>query len=505
MKESSERVVIIGGGIGGLATANLLAKKGYRVDLYEKEAQLGGRAGLLVKKGFRFDTGPSWYLMPEVFEHYYELLGESVKKRLDLRRLRPAYRIFYESADPLTITSDLKKDRRTFDAIEPGSGDALERYVAISSQIYRLSIEHFLYTNFAHLSDVLNRTVLKNGAKMLQLGTTSVHRYVSGFVRDQRLQQVLEYPMVFLGSSPFEAPAIYSLMSALDFDSGVYYPMGGMYTIIESLVAIGKEVGVRYHKKAEVKRIVIKDGHATGIQLESGETIEADIIISNSDLHHTETKLVSPAYQSYPASYWKKRKPGPSALLLYIGIKGKLPSLTHHNLLFVKKWRQNFEAIYRTKTLPEKASIYISKTSETDASVAPKGHENIFVLVPLPAGISLSKRQVEQATEHYLDQIKAMTGVDLRHNQVYLQSFGPNDFKSQYYSWQSSMLGQSHILSQSAFFRTKNKSKKVDNLYYVGGNTTPGIGVPMCLISAEMVVKRLSGIKRGGPIKVGEL
>lgn len=496
----SQKVVIIGAGIGGLATANLLAKAGFEVHVYEKEKQAGGRAGILKKKGFTFDTGPSWYLMPEVFEHYYELLGESVHKELDLVKLTPAYKVFFESGDPIIITGNETKDRKTFETIEAGAGAKLADYIDKSNEVYQLSLKHFLYSNFEKVSELLHSDVLKKVTRLPYLLGISIDRYVSGFVKDKRLKQILEYPMVFLGTSPFSAPAMYSLMSALDFREGVFYPKGGMYTIIESLVRIGKTTGVRYHFSQEAKRIISKDGQAVLVEF-ANQKVSADIIISNADLHHTETKLLKHTDQTYSASYWKTKQPGPSALLIYLGIEGKIPEFEHHNLLFVDAWKQNFKAIYDTKTIPEKASIYISKTSQSDKSVAPKNTENVFVLVPLPAGINVSDKKVEELASHYLKQIKAMTDVDLADRIIVKELFGPNDFKTKYYSWQSSMLGQSHVLKQSAFFRTPNVSKKMSNLYYVGGNTTPGIGLPMCLISAELVYKRIVGEKKGGRVK----
>jgi phytoene desaturase len=496
----TQHVIIIGAGIGGLATANLLAKAGYSVDVFEKEPAPGGRAGQLIQDGFTFDTGPSWYLMPEVFAHYYELLGESVDTALELQRLDPGYKVFFETEPPVTITSNLTKDAATFESIEPGAGKALERYVKQSDNIYQLSLRHFLYSNFVSLSDFVKRDVLKHSLTMLRMAFTSIDRYVSRFVTDRRLRQILEYPMVFLGTSPFSAPAIYSLMSALDFKEGVFYPRGGIYTIIESLVEIGKKNGVQYHFNAPVAKISVTAGKATGIQLQDGSVQPADIVISNADLHFTETKLLNMRDQTYPDTYWQNKEASPSALLLYLGVKGKLPEFEHHNLLFVDDWAGNFAAIYDTKTAPEKASIYICKPSQSDPSVAHPGDENIFVLVPLPAGIELNSSQTDQLTAQYLEQIKIMTGVNLASRTISSATFGPNDFATKYYSWQSSMLGQSHKLTQSAFFRTRNKNKKVKNLFYVGGNTMPGIGLPMCLISAELIYKRLAGDKRGGPV-----
>ena len=212
-----KKVVIIGAGIGGLATANLLAKAGFEVHVYEKEKRAGGRAGILKKKGFTFDTGPSWYLMPEVFEHYYELLGESVDKQLDLQKLTPAYKVFFETTDPIVVTGNESKDRKTFENIETGAGARLAEYIEKSNEVYQLSLKHFLYSNFEKVSELLHLDIMKKVTRLPYLLGISIDTYVSGFVRDKRLKQILEYPMVFLGTSPFSAPAMYSLMSALDF------------------------------------------------------------------------------------------------------------------------------------------------------------------------------------------------------------------------------------------------------------------------------------------------
>lgn len=296
--------------------------------------------------------------------------------------------------------------------------------------------------------------------------------------------------MVFLGSSPYSAPALYSMMSALDFDEGVYYPKGTMYAVVESLLKFSKKYGVEINLSSPVKEIRTHEGAVKGITLQNGTQHDADIVISNADLHFTETKLLKPLEQTYPETYWKKKEASPSALLMYLGIKGRVPEFEHHTLVFTEDWKDNFSAIFTTKTIPKPASLYISKTSQSDAT-APKGCENIFVLIPLPASISLTKRQTETLADEYLEQIHQATGVDLKERTLTRTLFGPNDFKEKYNSWQSSMLGPSHRLSQSAFFRTPNVSKKVKNLYYVGAGTVPGIGVPMCLISAELVTQRI--------------
>lgn len=483
------KVVIIGGGIGGLATANLFAKSGHEVHVFEQNDQLGGRAGQFTDSGFTFDTGPSWYLMPEVFDHYYELLGTSTHDELDLIKLSPAYKI-YSGDQPITITGELKKDAATFEAIEKGAGKKLERYVARSSITYQLALQHFLYNDFTSLRDFAKVKLLRYGARMSRLATQSMHQYVKTYFSNLRLQQVLEYPAVFLGSSPYSAPALYSLMSALDFDEGVFYPKGTMYAVVESLIKYGKQFGVTYHTSMEVKKIVTEDKVAQGILLSDDSFVAADVVIANSDLHFTETQLLAKQDQSFTDSFWKKREPSPSALLMYIGVDKKIPEFEHHTLLFTKDWAENFNAIFKEKRIPSPASLYISKTSQSDAT-APKGKENIFILVPLPAGISLTHDEAETLADTYLGQIKQTTGVDIKKHTITRTLFGPDDFSNKYKSWQGSMLGLSHILSQSAFYRPSNKSKKLKNLYYVGANTIPGVGVPMCLISAELAYNRI--------------
>ncbi len=483
------KILIIGAGIGGLATANLFARDGHEVHVFEKNNQLGGRAGQFVKDGFTFDTGPSWYLMPEVFEHYYQRFNTSAKKELDLIKLTPAYKI-YSGSEPITITGELAQDAKTFDSIEPNSGEKLKWYIGQSTRTYKLALKHFLYSNFDSPRKLVRSEILKNGGAMLTLATTPIHSYVKKYFKNPRLQQVLEYPTVFLGSSPYSAPALYSLMSALDFDEGVYYPKGTMYAVVESLVRIGKGLGVNYHLNSSAASIITEKGKATGISFVDSSIVRGDIVISNADLHFTETKLLKQAEQSYPQSYWDKKEASPSALLMYLGVKGSIPEFEHHTLLFTENWHENFDSIFNKKQIPTPASLYISKTSQSD-STAPKGHENIFVLVPLPSGISLSSPESEKLADAYLEQIEKTTGVDLKSRIVSRTLFGPNDFKDKYNAWESTMLGPSHKLLQSAFFRTPNKSKKVSGLYYVGASTVPGVGVPMCLIGAELAHERI--------------
>jgi len=495
----AKRVAVIGAGIGGLAVANLLAKIGYNVTVYEQQMHAGGRIGQLHAKGFSFDTGPSWYLMPEVFEHYFALLGKSPADYFTLHKLSPAYKVFFDYRSPLTISGDIEQDAAAFEHVEPGAGARLVRYVDSAESIYQTSMEKYLYSTASLARTAANPSVMRDVPVLARLLSRSLHAHVARTVHALPLQQILEYPMVFLGASPFTAPSLYHLMSYLDFRQGVYYPMGGMYQIVEAMLSIGANLGVTYRYDSEVTQIVAKAGRAEGITLGS-EFQPADIVVSGADLHHTETVLLEAGAQSYPGRYWRNKVAGPSALLIYLGVRGSLPQLEHHNLLFVQAWRQNFEAIFGSKQWPTAASLYISRTSATDKSVAPKGHENIFVLVPTPAGVD-EPDDVATAADHYLAQLEQATGIaNLRQRIVYQQTRSTRYFSEELHSWQGSSLGMAHLLRQSAFWRPGGHSKRVRNLYYVGAGVQPGIGMPMCLISAELAVKHITDTYTAGPL-----
>lgn len=501
-----KRIIIIGSGYGGLATASLLAKAGHDVTVVEKNNQLGGRAGQLHQDGFRFDTGPSWYLMPEVFDNYYSLFGINAQEELSLTRLMPGYKVFFESDKPITIQGDVTKDAQIFEQIEKGAGKKLHKYVNASTKLYNLSLRHFLYSNFTRKSQLMHKEILSGLPQFASSVAMSLDSYVKKQFNDSRIRRILEYHSVFLGGSPYEIPALYSLMSTLDFKSGVYFPKNGMYSLSESLIALGTSLGVAYIKNAPVKKIIVTSHEATGIELEDGTKLSADIVISNADLHHTETKLLQPEHSSYPESYWKKRQPGPSALLISLGIKGTLDNLQHHNLYFVENWKDNFDAIYKSGEVPEHASIYICNPSKTDPTAAPKGHENIFILVPIPANKKLSPSETSALTDKAIGILETVSGErNIRKRIVTRDMVTPQTFEERFNAWAYNALGgQSHLLSQSAFFRTPNISKKVKNLYYVGAGTTPGIGLPMCLISAQLVYKRIAGVHTSGPLETIE-
>lgn len=492
---NKKTAIVIGAGAGGLALANILAKAGMRVTVYEKNSAPGGRMGKLKKQGFTFDTGPSWYLMKDVFEHYFSLFDKKVEEFYDLVRLDPGYKVFSEDSNPLLIKGSLDDNLKTFESIESGASKKLLSYIERGEKNYKSALQYFLYNPFSSALSVAKKDILKSIPSFTGVFTRSLHGYVSRHFKKQILQQILEYPSVFLGASPFNTPALYQLMSYLDFKEGIFYPkMRGMHAVTDALCQLGKDLGVTIKYNKSVSKIVTKNSVATGVIVD-GKLMSADIVVSNADLHFTEMNLLEVGERTYPKVYWQKRKAGPSALLMYLGVKGPLPELEHHNLFFAKNWQQNFDQIYKDKVWPVVASMYVSKTSSTDLATAPKGYENIFVLVPLPSGISKEpKSKVDKYVDGCLAQIEEMSGIsDLRERIVVKEIRTPEHFGEAFNSWENTALGMSHTLQQSAFLRPSVKSKKVKNLYYVGAGTQPGIGVPMCIISAQLVYKHLVG------------
>ncbi|AZA12458.1 phytoene desaturase family protein [Corynebacterium choanae] len=536
-------VVVIGAGAAGLATACLLAKSGIKVTVVDRIEKVGGRAFSMTKddaEGFRWDAGPSWYLMPDAFDHFYAMMGTSTDEQLHLKMLDPAYRLYPEGAAKVDVPHGRQAAVELFESIEPGAGQKLDEYLTSAADAYDIAVRRFLYTTFTSLREIVTSEVVRKSPILYRLLTESMESFAKRFVSDVRLQQILTYPAVFLSSEPSKAPSLYHLMSHADLTQGVRYPVGGFTAVMESMERLAQDCGAEFLLNTEVLAITTEStaaptpapvqklanvlsalpgpqanlrrpvAKATGVTVRNPDgsvtTITADAVVSCADLHHTETALLPSDLRTYPERTWGKRDPGPSTVLVYLGVKGELPELAHHTLLFSRDWDNDFQVVYDRVTggkLPRSESIYISCPSKSDPDVAPAGHENLFVLIPVPADPNLGRGSafsdqpsplVESIADAAIEQIATWCGIDdLQDRIVARYTAGPADFAERYHAFRGGSIGPAHTLFQSAFFRGTNQSALVDDLYYAGATTAPGVGIPMCLISAENVVKRLRG------------
>jgi len=521
---TARRVIVIGGGVSGLATACLLARDGHEVTLLERNSEFGGRAGAWEKDGFTFDTGPSWYLMPEVFEHFYRMLGTTTAEQLDLVPLQPGYRIYGEptgeepTADEPNAAIDVPSGEdavaELFESRERGAGARVRTYLASATKTYHAAVRSFLYNPFSSWRDFASAQVLTSAPAVLPLLTRSLWSFAARRFRDLRLRQILGYPAVFLGTSPFVAPALYHLMSHMDLVDGVKYPVGGFRSFVASLTSIARESGVELLPDCDVHAISSASGAVRSVEFtRNGEAqrLYADIVVSAVDEHHTETVLLQPADRSYADKRWDAQISGPGAVLVMLGVRGTLPQLRHHTLFFSNDWHDNFDAIFASPSrIPEAPSLYVCKPSATDDDVAPAGCENLFVLVPLPADTKIGGGGIDAAGDELVSlvadraiaQISSWADIpDLSSRIIVRRTYGPADFAEQFNSFRGSALGPAHTLAQSAFFRGVTRSRRVDGLYYTGATSVPGVGLPMCLISAELVLKHVRGDHSPGPLE----
>ncbi|BCT74299.1 phytoene desaturase [Sinomonas cyclohexanicum] len=511
-------VTVIGGGISGLATAGLLARDGHAVQLLEQSGTLGGRAGRWESGGFHFDTGPSWYLMPEVIDHWFRLMGSSAADELRLTRLDPGYRVFFEGHDqPVDVPAGRAGAVGLFESLSPGTGEALARYLDDAQDAYVVALERFLYDDFSSLRGLAHRDVLRRGPRLAAMLGQSLHGRIARRFPDRREQQILGYPAVFLGTTPYRAPALYQLMSHLDLSQGVLYPEGGFAALVDAMVRLAVAAGVQIRTGARVTRIVTGPApggpRVEGVVWTDDDGREhrkgASIVVGAADLHHLETEILPEDLRTHPEHVWDRRDPGPGAVLACLGVRGPLPQLAHHSLFFTGDWRDTFQRIDRGAAPAEATSVYVSRTSATDPGVAPPGCESLFVLVPSAAAPEWGRGGVDGAgapgieavADAAVRQIAAWAGIpDLPERIVVRRTYGPADFAEGVNAWRGGALGLAHTLAQSAFLRPANVSRTVDGLLYAGASVRPGIGVPMCLISAELVLKRVRGVRAPGPL-----
>jgi phytoene desaturase len=487
-----QKVIVIGSGFAGLSAACFMAKAGWQVTVLEKNAQPGGRARQLKAAGFTFDMGPSWYWMPDIFERFFQQFNKNVSNYFTLKRLDPSYRIYWED-DYTDIPADYNALRNLFENLEPGASIKLDEFLEEAGYKYITAMQKLVFKPGLSATEFLDADLIKGIFKLDVFN--SLKNHVGKFFKNKKIQQLLEFPVLFLGAVPGKIPALYSLMNYTDIRGGTWFPQGGMYSIVDAMYKLALELGVQFHFNTNVIRINIENAKAKNILAEqNGNEIlfNADVVISNADYHFTENKLLSPPYRNYSEAYWNKKIMAPSCILFYVGLNKKLDNVLHHSLFFDTSFQQHANEIYTKKQWPSDPLFYASATSVTDISLAPPDCENLFFLIPVVAGLA---NDTDALREYYFDKIisrfEKRINQKIKENIIFKKSFAYTDFVHDYNAFKGNAYGLANTLMQTAILKPSIKNKKVKNLFYTGQLTVPGPGVPPALISGEIVSKQI--------------
>lgn len=474
-------VIVIGSGFSSLATACYLQQAGRNVVVLEKNEQLGGRASVLEEEGFKFDMGPSWYWMPDIFERFFNDFGKEVSDYYQLKKLSPAYKVFFGKDDTITIDDSLDEIIKTFESIDPGSGVKLKSFIEEAKTNYSIAMQELVYKPGISISELVTTETISR----LNLFITNITSEVKKITNNKQLQSILEFPVLFLGAKPEKTPAFYNFMNYADFGKGTWYPEGGMNEIVKAMVSLGKSLGVKYVTNQEVMAIEVEGKEVSRVETKTN-LFHCNLVVSGADYAHTE-KLLNPELRNYKESYWQKKTFAPSAFLYYIGFKGDTEKLAHHNLFFDTDFKAHAEEIYDKKCLPKDPLFYANFPSKIDASLAPEGMSTAFFLIPVSVDIEDDSTMHDNYLNLILKRLEACTGEKLKDKIVYKKSFGVTDFKSRYHSCRGNAYGLANTLLQTSVLRPSIKNKKIENLLYTGQLTVPGPGVPPALISGKIV------------------
>lgn len=483
-----KKVAVIGSGFAGLSAASHLAREGYAVTVFEKNASAGGRARKFEAQGFTFDMGPSWYWMPDVFERYFAAFGKKPSDYYTLERLSPSYRIYYSKDDVLDIPASIEGLCAMFDQLEPGSSKNLLKFLEEGKYKYNIGINELVYKPGLSLLELADPKLMTGVFKLHVF--QSISSYIRKYFKEKKLVQLLEFPVLFLGATPQNTPALYSLMNYADMALGTWYPQGGMHKIIEGMVQLATELGVTFEFNSSVKKLELNAVKAKGLVVNDAFR-PFDYIVAGADYHHVEQQLIPEGYRTYSEDYWQKRTMAPSSLIFYVGLNKKIDGVLHHTLFFDQDFIRHAEEIYEKPQWPTKPQFYISCPSKTDPTVAPPGHENIFFLIPVAPNL----KDDEETRERYFNMVVArfeqMTGQTIRENIVFKRSYAHNDFIADYNAFKGNAYGLANTLMQTANLKPSIVNKKINNLFYTGQLTVPGPGVPPSLISGQVVAREL--------------
>lgn len=474
---------IIGSGFSSLAAAAYLAAQGHNVTVYEKNATPGGRARQLKKDGFTFDMGPTWYWMPDVFERFFADFGKTPADYYSLKKLSPAYKVYFDEDNAVDIADNLTDIAHTFEQIEKGSALQLQNFMDEARSNYDIAIKNLVYRpGESPLELITKQTVTK-----LTQFLGNISRDVRKKFKDSRLIQILEFPVLFLGAKPSDTPSFYSFMNYADFGLGTWHPENGMFSVVEGMVKLAESLGVKIITNANITKIGVENGKASYLMV-NNQKVDTGLIVCGADYHHGES-LLEPQYRKYSEAYWESKTFAPSSLLFYVGFDKKLENLEHHTLFFDTDFDVHAKDIYDTPRWPDEPLFYASFPSKTDVGAAPSGQEAATFLIPLAPGIEDTPELREKYFNIIINRLEKLTKQEVKSHIIFKESFCINDFVNDYNSYKGNAYGLANTLWQTAFLRPKLRSPKVKGLYFTGQLTVPGPGVPPALISGKLVAE----------------
>ena len=487
--KNKKNICVIGSGFAGISAATYLANFGHNVFVLEKNSTHGGRARKFSSKGFTFDMGPSWYWMPDVFEKFFKDFDKDINDYINLKRLDPSYRVYFSNDEKIDIPADYESLRELFESFEEGSGLKLDEFLKQAEEKYKVGINNLVYKPGLSITEFMNYETI-SGALKLDI-FKSMHTHIRKFFKNEKLIKLLEFPILFLGATPKNTPALYSLMNYADIKLGTWYPEGGFSKVIDGMVELAKEKGVKFYNNEEVKRFSYNKKSISYV-ITKKKTYDADYVVCAADYNHIDQKILESKFRNYSKSYWDKRVLAPSSLLFYIGLDKKVKNIQHHCLFFDKDFENHAEEIYSTPRWPSEPLFYASFPSVSDKSLAPKNQDCLFLLMPIAPDLEDNRIIRKRYFDLILSRLEKLTKQNIRDHIVYKKSYAIQDFKNDYNSFKGNAYGLANTLMQTAIYKPSLKNKKLKNLFFSGQLTVPGPGVPPSIISGNVVANQIA-------------
>jgi phytoene desaturase len=487
---TQKSILIIGAGLGGITAAAHLAQQGMHVTVLEKNSCPGGRCDHISRDGHHFDTGPTLFVMPHVYEDEFAALGASLRESLDLQRVDPTYQLVFDDSSSLSLTSDMKAMRDQLEAIEPDSFQGFLRYMDEGHRHYYQAMQHLVNRDFRSAGEFFS---LRSLPLLFSLKPLSRHYcHMSAYFDEPRLKTAFTFQDVYMGLSPFEAPATFSMMPYTEMAHGVWYPKGGMYRVVDALMDIARQAGVEFAFDTAVKRIELNGTRAKGVILEDDQHLAADSVLANADLPYVYQELLAPDKQAERLAH---KRYSCSVISFFWGVDRPYESLGAHTLFLAEDYRANFEAIDRDLTIPSNPSLYIHAPVRLDPAMAPAGEDTLTAIVPvghMKDGENQDwKALVEQARQAVFRRLKLVGITDLEAHIKFEMCFTPFLWQKRYNLVKGATHGLCHNLTQLGYFRPGNRHARYHNVYFVGASTHPGTGMPTAMISARLAAQRM--------------